>query len=474
MARSILEDRRALVERLANVAEIIGVVGGFALALAVCFPEGSSVRGGEDLFVSLEVILVNFLEVLALIGVHLSRKRDRRQAGLHALRDLWAARRETILVDTVLTALFWLVFRAQAMPVLFILLFLALSPLLNAAFRRTLYWLLRTGLVRRSTLNLLVVGANDRGLALYRESREHPFLGFSVVGFLDDVDHTAGGIPLLGGLRDLVPILRETVVDVLVICLPIRSHYDAILTAIREGTNLGIPCVCPGSFFPSSSCKVGEDAAGRPIITTVCQGPTTQDLAKRLFDVAASLGLLALFSPLMFLAAIRIKLEDGGPVFYVQPRVGYNKRIFEIYKFRSMVADAEQRQPFLERANEMDGPVFKIADDPRVTRTGRWLRKYNIDEMPQLFNVLRGEMSMVGPRPMSMRDYNRLNEDWTRRRFTVKPGLTCYWQTMPHRNSMPFSEWMTLDMRYIENRSLWEDVAICLRTVPALLRGSGV
>jgi len=477
MAHSILEERRKLVVRLATAAEILGVVGGYVLALTLCLPEHAVLRGESGLFISQSVLLVNLLELLVLIGARLSLRRDRRTTHpgkpLGTLQELWEARRETLLSDTALTLLFWLLFRAQSRPVLFVALFLILAPLLRLVFRFLLSLLLRSGLLRHNTIHLLIVGANERGAELYQESLDYPFLGISVVGVLDDADHTNGAVPLIGGLNDLVPVLRKEIVDVVVICLPIRSHYDAILTAMQDGTNQGIPCECPGSFFPPNACKIGEDAQGQAIITP-CPTTNSYDLAKRAFDVAAALALLVVFFPAMLLAAIRIKLEDGGPLFYVQPRIGLNKRIFNLYKFRSMSVDAEKRQPSLEGANEMDGPVFKIADDPRVTRVGRWLRKYNIDEMPQLINVLRGEMSVVGPRPMSLRDYDRLSEDWIRRRFTVKPGLTCYWQTMPHRNAMRFSEWMTLDMRYIENCGLWEDIVICLRTIPALLRGSGV
>jgi len=477
MPHSILEERRKLVVRLATATEILGVVGAYVLALTLCLPSHAVLRGESGLFVSQTVLAVNLLELLVLIAARLSLRRDHAQ-GKHVhrpgtLEELWAARRETLVSDTALTVLFWLVFRAQSRPVLFIALFLVLAPLLRIVFRFLFFLLLRSGLLRRATIHLLIVGANERGAELYRESLDYPFLSISVVGVVDDADHTGGEVPLIGGLGDLVSILRERIVDVVAICLPIRSHYDAILAAMRDGTNQGIPCDCPGSFFPPNACKMGEDAEGRSIITA-CPAANSYDLAKRVFDVAAALVLLAVFFPVMLLAAIRIKLEDGGPLFYVQPRIGFNKRIFNLYKFRSMSVDAEKRQPSLEGANEMDGPVFKIAGDPRVTRVGRWLRKYNIDEMPQLINVLRGEMSVVGPRPMSLRDYDRLTEDWTRRRFTVKPGLTCYWQTMPHRNAMRFSEWMTLDMRYIENCGLWEDIVICLRTIPALLRGSGV
>lgn len=477
MAQSILDERRGLLERFRITAELLGIAAGYLLALAVCMPQAGLMVWKGGFFVSLGMIVINVVELLTLSGLHLGQRRecgpaDAKQS-LGGLRGPYFWRRDTFLVDTLLIVLFWLIFRAQAMPVLFLSLYLVLSPLLGTAFRFLLSRLLYSRIWRRDTLNLLILGANSRGEELYQESRDYPFLGFTVVGFVDDIDYSSGNIPLLGGLDALLPILRESVVDVLVICLPIRSHYDAIMTAMRTAESLGISYEFLGSFFSVDACKMGEDASGQAILSP-CPPARGHFLLKRLFDLVVASLLLLVFFPVMLLAALRIKLEDGGPVFYTQPRVGLNKRIFNFYKFRSMVVDAEQRQTSLEGANEMDGPVFKIASDPRVTKIGRWLRKYNIDEMPQLLNVLRGEMSVVGPRPMSLRDYDRLTEDWTRRRFTVKPGLTCYWQTMPDRNAMSFAEWMTLDMRYIENGSLWEDIAICLKTVPAMLRGSGV
>jgi lipopolysaccharide/colanic/teichoic acid biosynthesis glycosyltransferase len=173
----------------------------------------------------------------------------------------------------------------------------------------------------------------------------------------------------------------------------------------------------------------------------------------------------------MVVAAL-VRFTSPGPVFFRQTRVGLNKRQFNIYKFRTMVANAEQLQDQLLPMNEMTGPVFKITKDPRITRFGKILRKTSIDELPQLFNVLRGDMSLVGPRAMSLRDYQLFDQDWQRRRFSVKPGITCLWQ-IHGRNSVPFEEWMELDMQYIDKWSLWLDLKILARTVPAVLRGTG-
>jgi len=191
--------------------------------------------------------------------------------------------------------------------------------------------------------------------------------------------------------------------------------------------------------------------------------------AKRLFDLISAACLLVATSPLMLVAALLIKLEDGGPVLFRQARIGKGRGVFTIYKLRSMSVDAEARQGALEFQNEMDGPVFKIGNDPRVTRVGYFLRLWNVDELPQLVNVLRGDMSMVGPRPMSRHDFSRFETEWALRRFTVRPGLTCLWQITPGRNAMRFQEWMELDLRYIDTRSFFGDLLICLKTAPVCL-----
>jgi exopolysaccharide biosynthesis polyprenyl glycosylphosphotransferase len=193
---------------------------------------------------------------------------------------------------------------------------------------------------------------------------------------------------------------------------------------------------------------------------------------KRGFDLVAGSALFVLTLPVMLVAAVAIKLTSPGPIFFVQSRVGYNKRIFDLYKFRTMIEDAETMQLELEHANEMDGPVFKIADDPRITGVGKWLRRTSIDELPQLYNVLRGDMSLVGPRPLPVRDYNGFRKDWQRRRFSMRPGLTCLWQ-VTGRNRTNFEDWMRLDMEYIDNWSLSGDVKILCQTIPVVISGTG-
>ncbi len=182
--------------------------------------------------------------------------------------------------------------------------------------------------------------------------------------------------------------------------------------------------------------------------------------------------MIIILLPVFVAAALLIKLTSPGPVFFVQERVGYNKRRFKLYKFRTMVPGAEKKQKELEQLNEMSGPVFKIGKDPRITPIGKFLRKTSVDELPQIFNVLKGDMSIVGPRPLPVRDYEGFDQDWHRRRFSVYPGITCLWQ-INGRNQISFEEWMKLDMEYIDNWSLGLDLIILAKTIPAVLKGSG-
>jgi exopolysaccharide biosynthesis polyprenyl glycosylphosphotransferase len=207
---------------------------------------------------------------------------------------------------------------------------------------------------------------------------------------------------------------------------------------------------------------------------TLCSNSTEnwQHLVKRTLDVSLSLVATVVFAPLFVVTAILVKLTSPGPIFFMQERVGLNKRRFRMCKFRTMVQDAEQRMAEIEHLNEVSGPVFKIKKDPRITPIGRILRAASIDELPQLFNVLKSDMSLVGPRPLPVRDYEGFDQDWKRRRFSVRPGITCLWQ-INGRSTTPFEEWMKLDMQYIDQWSLWLDLKILAMTVPAVLKGAG-
>jgi exopolysaccharide biosynthesis polyprenyl glycosylphosphotransferase len=195
-------------------------------------------------------------------------------------------------------------------------------------------------------------------------------------------------------------------------------------------------------------------------------------LVKRVMDFATACVTVPLLLPVMGILAVAIKFDSPGPIFFGQERVGLHKRRFRMLKFRTMVAGADKLQATLEDANEASGPIFKIANDPRITRVGRFLRRSSLDELPQLFHVLTGEMSLVGPRPMSLRDVDLFDQGIQRKRFSVKPGLTCLWQ-ISGRSNLPFSKWLELDLHYIKHWSLSLDVRILFKTIPAVLSGKG-
>jgi exopolysaccharide biosynthesis polyprenyl glycosylphosphotransferase len=216
-----------------------------------------------------------------------------------------------------------------------------------------------------------------------------------------------------------------------------------------------------------------DELQGVPVVTIQSGPPDSWQLAaKRLLDIVVSTGLLLALTPLLAAVILLIRLDSPGPIFFAQERVGFNKRRFRILKFRTMVDGSDHQQQMLEELNEAEGPVFKIKNDPRVTRVGRFLRRFSIDELPQLFNVLKGEMSLVGPRPLPIRDVKRIDVQWHKRRFSIKPGITCLWQ-VNGRSNIGFDEWVRLDLDYIDRWSLGLDMKILMKTIPVVFRGSG-
>lgn len=328
----------------------------------------------------------------------------------------------------------------------------------------------------RNLRSVLIVGSGARASRIVREIERHPEYGYLIEGFIDD-PHPYQELQgkQLGGLADLPSVLRSLRVDEVFVMLPMRSQYDNILSTIQCCEERGIPVHLPGDLFTLAIAHARPSMlATAPMISIVSSGPMdgVPYLVKRSFDRIAAAILIVLLSPLMLAIAAGIRLTMGSPVLFKQLRVGYQRRLFPCFKFRTMVNDAEKRMADLERLNEMDGPVFKIKDDPRVTPFGAWLRRTSFDELPQLLNVLRGEMSLVGPRPLPLRDVSNFESDALNRRFAVWPGITCTWQ-VSGRNEVSFEEWIALDLDYVDTWSLGQDLRILLQTVVAVLRGKG-
>ena len=254
-----------------------------------------------------------------------------------------------------------------------------------------------------------------------------------------------------------------------------HTFFGQIEKAIQACEREGVEACLIADFFQTQISQTGFDEFyGRPVLVfRSVPEASWQGVAKQCLDLLGSLVLLTLLSLPLLVVALLIKLTSPGPVLFRQRRCGLNGRPFTMLKFRSMVSDAEQHKHELAALNEMSGPVFKLSNDPRITPIGRWMRKFSIDELPQLWNVLRGEMSLVGPRPLPVDEVERFDDPSDRRRLSVKPGLTCLWQVSGRSQVTDFKEWVRLDLEYIDNWSLWLDVKILWRTVPKVFSGAG-
>ncbi len=254
-----------------------------------------------------------------------------------------------------------------------------------------------------------------------------------------------------------------------------HTQLERVETLIQLCETEGVEAWLIADFFATQIARASFDEMfGSPLLVFRSTPETSwQMLAKMLMDLAGSLvGIIVTGLPMLIIAVL-IKLTSPGPVFFRQQRSGLNGAPFNIYKFRTMQTNAEQFQHELAAMNEMTGPVFKVTNDPRITPIGKFLRKYSLDELPQLFNIFRGEMSIVGPRPLPVNEVKRFNDLAHRRRLSVKPGLTCLWQVQGRNKISDFKEWVRLDLEYIDNWSIWLDLAIIIRTVPAVFSGSG-
>lgn len=326
--------------------------------------------------------------------------------------------------------------------------------------------------------HVVLVGVNERTLHLAETLFGHSRFGYKIVGIIeDDVQRVEMlrqyNLKYLGSFQDLDRVLSENIVDEIHICLPVRSYYETIQSMAHLCVSVGVSVRLVADLFPlrlaTSRLHQIEDI---PMLSLSTVPESNFQLAlKRLMDICGSLVLLVALLPIFVIVALLIRIDSAGPVFFLQERVGRNQRRFKMIKFRSMVIDAEQKREALMELNEADGPVFKIRNDPRVTRVGRIIRKYSIDELPQLINVLYGEMSLVGPRPLPPWEIE--HQSWNqRRRLSVKPGMTGLWQ-VSGRSDLSFKEWVNLDLKYIDSWSIFLDLWILLKTAAAVLRGHG-
>ena len=393
-----------------------------------------------------------------------------------AWAELWKVFQVVFLGGLILGTIVF-AFKFQYISRLFAM-FFAITNFLLLSLERFLFRTIRVVVKKQgvSFRTVLIVGSGEKATEFGQQIEGHRHWGLELVGYVKEDEAPNGeeekGLKIIGKVRDLPEIIEREVVDEIVFVLPPKKLQEMekfFYLCELEGVRVRVVT----DFFPYQISKLSlESFHGTPLLTF---SPTPTNIlllyAKRLFDIFFSLVVIILTSPVLLFTAILIKLTSEGPVFFKQVRSGLQGRQFTLYKFRSMVVDAEMRKEELAELNEMDGPTFKIRNDPRVTPLGRFIRKFSIDELPQFLNVLKGDMSIVGPRPPIPEEVEHY-ERWQRRRLSMKPGLTCFWQ-ISGRNIVDFNRWMQMDLNYIDNWSLWLDFKILFKTIPMVLWGKG-
>jgi len=405
----------------------------------------------------------------------------RSRAGLHnqdLMAQLWFALRHSFVVVGGLLLFLYLA-QVDVQPEHTMISFAALLSgglIANRVFLRWWY-LTRRRESPSNYLKVLIVGAGARSKTLIKNYQATSEWGLHVVGILDPDpayhDTTIDGIPVLGGLEQIEQIVSSRVIDEVLICIP-RSLINDMQSIAQVCSDEGVCLKFVADLYEMQAAAVRlEHIGSSPVLSFE---PVSQDtgqmVTKRLVDLLGTVAAAPFLTVLFLIIAVAIKLDSRGPVLFRQERVGLHKRRFAMLKFRSMYADAENRLAEIEHLNEAQGPIFKSANDPRVTRVGRVLRKTSLDELPQFLNVFLGQMSLVGPRPMSVRDVERFDQSLQRKRFSVRPGLVCL-REVSGRSKLSFDRWLELDLKYIDEWSLWMDLKILAKAVPAVLRGDG-
>jgi exopolysaccharide biosynthesis polyprenyl glycosylphosphotransferase len=376
----------------------------------------------------------------------------------------------------------WILFKGCLFTCLGLILVMFLFKMLIARWVVVWFGCIAFGLVftkeeliqqrRRSNLGqqqyrrrFILVGTSEETHRMAVELEAKSSEEVAVAGQLD-LNHTP--------VERLVEMLRERSLNGVILSAK-HAYFEQVEAAIRACEREGVEVWLVADFFKTQISRAAfDDFYGWPVLVfRSTPEKAWERVIKQTFDTACSLVALVLLSWFFALVALLIKVTSPGPVLFRQQRSGLNGQPFTLYKFRTMVTNAEQLKHELMAMNEMSGPVFKVTNDPRVTPIGKILRKFSIDEFPQLYNVLRGEMSMVGPRPLPVDEVKRFSDLAHRRRLSVKPGLTCLWQISGRNDVNDFKDWVRLDLEYIDNWSLWLDLKICCRTVPIVLTGAG-
>jgi exopolysaccharide biosynthesis polyprenyl glycosylphosphotransferase len=386
---------------------------------------------------------------------------------------------KTTFIGVLLFFAAFFIFRFGYVPRSYLLIF-AFINLLFLSLDKFIFFS-STKALRKKAKNrkkILIIGTGDRAKNFIETVEKNLGWGLNIIGLISGNRSKAGmnfyGHKVIGSNDEIESVLHQNLVDEVIICVSTK-RFDQIRDILECCEREGVQVRLNSDFFGKIAKKVKIDHIyGLPIISFI----TTPDnewalYIKRLMDILISGLLLIIFSPLFLIIVILVKITSKGPIFYEWNVVGLNKKPFTSWKFRTMVPDADKMKTDLKIYNIMKGPVFKIKNDPRITKIGKFLRKYSLDELPQLWSVLKGDMSLVGPRPAGPEELERY-ESWHRRKLSIRPGITCLWQVSGRNEIEDFDEWVKLDVRYIENWSIWLDLKIILKTIPAVFRGTGV
>ena len=425
----------------------------------------------KEYFWFLPEFIITFTIILYAFGMYRSFRTKR-------ILCIIAILSKSAVINFMIFGTFTYLFHMVNISRILIVLTFILSVLLIALEKTVLLYFFRQ--LRKKGFNfrnILIVGTGERAQKLIKNIQQNPEFGLKIVGLIDKDANKKGEHILthrvIGSLEDIPHILREMPIDQVMFIVP-RSWLVDLEGPILYCEKMGISVSVAIDLFDLQFTKGTEGSLfGIPLISFE---PTSdhvwQRVIKRLFDLFSSFIALIILTPFFILIAICIKLTSKGSIFFSQERVGLNGRKFILYKFRTMCEGAEEKLEDLQSLNEMDGPTFKITNDPRITPLGKFLRKFSIDELPQLYNVFKGDMSIVGPRPPINHEVEKYDH-WQRRRLSMRPGITCLWQVEGRNKITSFDEWMKLDLKYIDNWSLGLDLNILLRTVPVVVFGIG-
>ena len=472
--------RRQVLLKALKLFDLTIIAFSYLLSVCLCFRAAAPLSLGQCFFMKISIKeLFFFLSFLLTCHILFSLFGHYRSWRVSSKKNEAVRLLKTCFFGTLALLAAGKLFNIVLVTPLFLAVFWVTTSINTICSRLVLRWGLGWIRIRGRNLRyILIIGTNEKDFRLAQLLESQPKLGYCLIGFVNkngEEIHSVleTGYPLVTDLKGFPSFVRDRVVDEVWINLSgdaIEGELSCVVNLCRKcGIIVRYFSGCLDSVQDFSEYMSFEDDS----VLTYYPGSVgaNSHSGKRMIDIIGSLSLLIVLSPLLAATALLIKATSPGPVIFVQERVGFNRRKFRLYKFRSMCQDAEHRLSELEHLNEISGPVFKIANDPRLTRIGKFLRKSSIDELPQLFNVLKGDMSLVGPRPLPVRDYNGFNRDWYRRRLCVLPGMTCLWQ-VNGRNTIPFEEWMGLDLQYVDQWSFWLDLQILLKTIPAVLRVS--